>query len=320
MIKKKLNIISPVFNEADNLDAFFNKLKNVKTNLEKSFDTNIIFVDDGSEDASQKTLKKLEEENNFIKTIFFTKNFGHQSAVFAGLSTFDADLYLVLDSDLQHDPSLIDLMIKNLNEFNCEIVQMKKKYSSYEGFFKRLSSKIFYNLFSKVSDISIESGSSDFFLITNKVRKEIINSKISHSFLRGFLHWSGYSKVVIEYEPNKRIAGRSSYNLLKQLEFALTGIYYYSNKLYLYLFILSSVILLGCIIYIIIILIDYFFLGGKSIFISGWTTLVILLLFFGSASVLFNSVMLFLLMKIFGFSGNKPFFIEKNKDKDSKID
>ena len=217
MVKKKFNIISPVFNEADNLEAFFTKIKEVKTNLEKDYDVTLVLVDDGSKDKSQKILNKIQKENNFVKTIFFTKNFGHQSAVFAGLSNFEADLYLVLDSDLQHDPNLIGVMIKNLNEFNCEIVQMKKKYSSYEGFFKRLCSKIFYNLFSKLSDVSIESGSSDFFLITNRIRKEIVNSKISHSFLRGFLHWSGCSKVIIEYEPNKRAAGKSNYNLLKQL-------------------------------------------------------------------------------------------------------
>ena len=313
MNKKKLNIISPVFNEAENLEKFFNLLKDTKANLNNNFETTLIFVDDGSSDESQNILRKFEKENNYVKIIQFTKNFGHQSAIYAGLSDFKADLYLVLDSDNQHDPKHIEMMLKNLNEFNCDIVQMKKKYSDYEGIFKRFCSKVFYNLFSKLSDISIEKGSSDFFLITDRVRDKIVKTKISHSFIRGFLHWSGYSKIFIEYEPNKRVGGKSNYGFLKQIEFALAAIYYYSNKLYLYLFVLSFLIFLICCIYIGFIIIDYYFLGLSTI--PGWATIVVLVLFFGSISLFFNSVILFMLMRVFDFSGNKPFFVKK-KDKE----
>ena len=308
---KKLSIISPILNEEKNIENLFNGLKKERDKLNKLYDVNFVFVDDGSTDNSKKVLDKLSLENNFLNVITFTKNFGHQNAVLAGLSEQDSDLYLVLDADLQHDTKLISQMLESMNKFNCEIVHMKRKYTNYENYFKRLLSKAFYSIFGKLTGISIPKGSADFFLIKKRVRDEIINSKISHSFIRGFLHWSGFSKIHIEYEQGRRISGVSKYTFMKQLEFALSGIYNYSNRLPVYIFILSSVILIFSFIYLLFILYEYFFLGVPT---SGWASTVILILFFGSISILFNSIILFILFKIFNFSGKKPNYIKKDSE------
>ena len=161
--------------------------------IEDSYDIKLILVDDGSKDNSAKVIEKFCELDKNVSGIYFTRNFGHQNAVFAGLKEFDADLYLVLDSDLQHNPEIIELMIDNLIKTNSEIVQMKKKYVNHDTFFKRFMSKYFYLFFSKITNINIEPGSSDFYLITHKVKNELINTKLSYNFIRGFLHWTGYS-------------------------------------------------------------------------------------------------------------------------------
>ena len=212
MEKKKLNIVSPVFNEEGNIESFFKKLLPVKKVLEDKYEINIIFVDDGSRDKSSTIIEKIEKDNNSVKALYFTRNFGHQNAIVAGLKEYQADFYLVMDSDLQQDPDLIETMIQNMESSKCEIVQMEKKYTDYENIFKRNFSKIFYSLFSKLTNIQIHKGSSDFFLISHRVREEIINSKISYNFLRGFLHWTGFKKLFISYIPDKRMDGRSGYS------------------------------------------------------------------------------------------------------------
>ena len=153
----------------------------------------------------------------------------------------------------------------------------------------------------------LEKGSSDFYLITKKVRDQIINSNISFNFLRGFIHWSGFSKLYITYVPNKRIHGKSKYGFIKQLEFALTGVYFYQSKFFVYLFLISLFLFFTALIYIFYIIYSFYFAG--SIEQTGWSTLVIILLFFGSFIILLNSFVIFIIMKIFNFVSNKPNFI-----------
>ena len=309
MEKKKLNIVSPVFNEEGNIESFFKKLLPVKKGLEDKYEINIIFVDDGSRDKSSTIIEKIEKDNNSVKALYFTRNFGHQNAILAGLKEYQADFYLVMDSDLQQDPGLIETMIQNMESSKCEIVQMEKKYTNYENIFKRNFSKIFYSLFSKLTNIQIHKGSSDFFLISHRVREEIINSKISYNFLRGFLHWTGFKKVFISFTPGKRMSGQSNYSYSKLFEFALTGIYFYTTKLYLFLFIISIIVMILCILYTLYIFVEYF--RGNLAQYAGWSTITILILFFGSCSFLMNSVILFILNKIFDFSSKKPMYLKK---------
>ena len=201
---KKLNIISPVYNEEGNIENFKNSLQKIIDKIKDKYDTKIIFINDGSTDNSKNILMKLKKTFGNIEILNFTKNFGHQSAILAGLKEFKADLYLVMDTDMQHDPNLIEVMLHNLEKSNSQIVQMSKDYSDYEPIFKRTFSKFFYFLFSKITKINIDPGSSDFFLISNKVREELINSKISHNFIRGFIHWTGFKKFQLNFLRKKR--------------------------------------------------------------------------------------------------------------------
>ena len=111
-MKKKINIISPIFNEEHNINKFYQKLKIVSDKIQDKYEITLILVDDGSKDNSAEMIRKLVNEEKNIKGLFFTKNFGHQAAIFAGLREFDADYYAVLDADLQHNPELIELMIQ----------------------------------------------------------------------------------------------------------------------------------------------------------------------------------------------------------------
>ena len=157
--------------------------------------------------------------------------------------------------------------------------------------------------------LDIHQGSSDFYLIDKIVRDKIINSSISSHFLRGFIHWTGYSKVFIEYEPEKRQEGLSKYNFLKQLEFALTGLYFYSSKIPIYIFLLSVFIMVLCLVYFLYILAEYFVFGTPT---PGWSSTIIIILIFGAINIFFNSIIIFLIFKIFNYLGRKPIYIKKD--------
>ena len=136
---KKINIISPIFNEESNLNRFYESLKIVKEKIKKNFEIKIKLFDDGSHDQSAELIKRLSKQDKDIKGIYFTKNFGHQAAIFAGLKEFDADYYAVLDADLQHNPELIETMLDNLIKMHDQFMQemLRKCRNAYENRFKQ---------------------------------------------------------------------------------------------------------------------------------------------------------------------------------------
>lgn len=201
----------------------------------------MILVNDGSTDGSYDIAKKIILLKKFVQLISFEKNYGQQFAIYEALKIYEADFYGALDSDGQQDAKLFIQMIDKLKSKNLDFLQMKKKYSNYESSIKRFFSKFFYYFFSKIAQIDIKPGSSDFYIFTYNVRNMVISSNTSRFFLRGFLHECFLKKDYLEYTPFKRLRGVSKYNIFKQLDFALTGIYFYRRKLFI---IISSLLII----------------------------------------------------------------------------
>ncbi len=307
--KKTINIISAFFNENENINFFIKNFEKARSLLTKEgYNVNLILVNDGSTDKSFLTAKKLSKNKKFIKLVSLSKNFGQQIAIFTGLNKYDADLYGAIDLDGQQDPKLFLKMLRVLKTKNLEVVQMKKKYGDYEGGFKKIFSKFFYYIFTKLTNIDLQAGSSDFYLFTKKVRDEIIHSDISKFFLRGFIHWTGFPKSYIEYLPSKRMRGISKYDIYRQLDFALTAIFLYGTKLFVKLFILSSIIILISLLFISFIIYDHFFLGSL---VPGWATLVIIVTLSGSLLIFFCCLIAFFVTKLGNIISNKSNRISK---------
>lgn len=251
--KKTINIISAFFNENENIANFIKNFEKARQLIIKEkYIVNLILVNDGSTDKSLQTAKKLAKNKKYIKIISLSKNFGQQIAIFTALENYKADLFGAIDIDGQQDPKLFLKMLKSLKKYKLDVVQMKKRYGNYEGGFKKIFSRFFYYIFTNLTNIDLQPGSSDFYLFTKKVRNEIIQSDISKFFLRGFIHWTGFPKKYIEYSPSKRILGVSKYDIYRQLDFALTAIFLYGTNLFVKLFILSSIIILMSIFFYII--------------------------------------------------------------------
>ena len=305
--KKKICIVSAFYNECDNLTKFISTFDKTRTLLlKRGYNVSLVLVNDGSTDNSILTVKKILKKKKYIKLISLTKNYGQQIAIFTGFQKNDADFYGAIDSDGQQDPKYFIQMLKNLEQNKFDIIKMKKKYGNYEGSFKKLFSKFFYFIFNKLTNIKLESGSSDFYMFTKRVRNEIISSNISKFFLRGFIHWTGFPKRNLDYLPTKRLKGVSKYNIYRQLDFALTAIYLYGTKLFIQLFIVSFIIMILSILFIMYIIYDYFFLGSL---VPGWATLSILITFSGSLNIFFCCLITFFSVKLGNILSIKPNYI-----------
>lgn len=305
---KKISIVIPAYNEEGNLseirkaiDHVFHKLPNYKYE--------IIFVNDGSRDRTQDFLEDMSLSFPEVRYIEFSRNFGHQYAVKAGLDLADGNAVISMDADLQHPPALIPEMIRKWEE-GYDIVYTIRKYPKSISRFKRSTSDFFYRILSKLSDVELEKGSSDFRLLDASVIDVIRDGTESDVFLRGLVKWVGFRQYAIPFVAGERFAGESKYSLGKMFRFAFTGITAFSVKpLYLaaYLGFFFSLVSLLYIPYVI-----YSFINHSEI--SGWASLIMTVVFFGGVQLIILGILGIYMGKIFKQIKGRPNYIIRSKN------
>ncbi len=306
---KKISIVIPAYNEEGNLMPVYQRIKSVFENMQ-GYSFEIIFVNDGSRDNTQSRLEEMALDFPEIKYIEFSRNFGHQPAVKAGMDYADGNVIISMDGDLQHPPELIPQMVKKWEQ-GYDIVYTIRSYPKEIPYFKRKTSNLFYRFLSQISDVDLTNGGgSDFRLIDSSVAQVMKNLKEDDLFLRGLTSWMGFKQTGIEFVAGERFSGQSSYDLKKMLKFAFTGITSFSVKpLYLatYLgFIFSSLSLL----YIPYVL--YAFLTKTEI--SGWASLIMTIVFFGGVQLIILGILGIYLGKIFKQVKGRPNYIIRSRN------
>ena len=306
---KKISIVIPAYNEEGNLMPVYQRIKSVLEKMQ-AYGFEIIFVNDGSRDNTQSRLEEMVLDFPEIKYIEFSRNFGHQPAVKAGIDYADGNVIISMDGDLQHPPELIPQMVKKWEQ-GYDIVYTIRSYPKEISYFKRKTSDLFYRFLSQISDVDLTNGGgSDFRLIDASVAQVMKNLKEDDLFLRGLTSWMGFKQTGIEFVAGERFSGQSSYDLKKMLKFAFTGITSFSVKpLYLatYLgFIFSSLSLL----YIPYVL--YAFLTKTEI--SGWASLIMTIVFFGGVQLIILGILGIYLGKIFKQVKGRPNYIIRSKN------
>ena len=212
-INKTITIIIPAYNEEMVIEECYRR---IRLNLEKikNYNYEMIFINDGSKDKTLELLEEIAKNDKNVKVISFSRNFGHQAAVEAGLKEISGDVVLTIDADLQDPPELIHDML-NLWEKGNDIVYGKRTKRDGENIFKLFSAKMFYKTLNKISDVYIPLNVGDFRLVDRKVI-DVINQLPEHNkFFRGLFSWVGYKQVPYEYERKERFAGKSKYSLKK---------------------------------------------------------------------------------------------------------
>ncbi len=302
-----ISIITPVYNEALNIFEFY---KRITATLEEiTPDYEILFIDDGSTDHSIQLIEKLSRENKQVRFISFTRNFGHQIALFAGLEHCIGEKIVLLDSDLQDPPELItDLYDKAITGY--DVVYAKRRKREGESLYKKASAKLYYRIFKKITSINIPLDTGDFRIISRKVRDEVLKMNEPHKFLRGQVAWLGFSEDFILYDREPRKNGKSAFSQRKMFHFALDGITGFSNlplKIASFCGIIVSFIAFLMIIYVFY---AKLVLGHT---ITGWASIMITILFLGGIQLFCLGVIGEYIIRINDSVKNRQLYIVKSK-------
>lgn len=221
-----ISVIAPVYNEASNLEQVYDRLKEVLQRLNVGYE--ILFVNDGSKDNSMEVIRKLAGKDKDVRFINFSRNFGHQIAVCAGLDFVKGDKVVIMDTDGQDPPELIEkLYLKSLDGF--EVVYARRKQRKGENFFKKFTARWFYRIMRRITHIDIPLDTGDFRIIDKKVVEQLRRMSEKQKFLRGQISWIGFNQTSVEFEREARLGGKTGYSVGKMIRLALDGITGFSN-------------------------------------------------------------------------------------------
>ncbi len=306
---KKISVVIPMYFEEEVVEECYNRTKKVLHNL-NNYEFEIIFVNDGSKDKTLAILESIAKEDKNVKILSFSRNFGHQAAVTAGLKVSTGDVVAIMDADMQDPPEVIQQMI-TLWEQGNDVIYAKRKTRKGETRFKLFSAKMFYKILNGLSDVEIPKDTGDFRLADRKVI-DVINSLPEHNkFLRGLFSWVGFKQVPLEYERKERFAGKTKYPLRKMLKLASDGIMSFSTKPLKLLGILGCISVGISIIILLYALISYIF--NLNQLASGWTSLMVTITFLGGMQLLSIWIMSEYIGRIYDEAKNRPEYIIEKK-------
>ena len=305
--KIDLSVIIPIYNEEMNLVPMNNRIIAALSPLGIQYE--IVYVNDGSKDNSLPIIIGLSEENASVKYIDFSRNFGHQIAISAGLEHAVGERIVIMDGDGQDPPELIpDLLKKSLEGF--EVVYAKRKKRKGESFLKKLTAKLFYRFLANITQIEIPLDTGDFRLIHRKVQKVLLNMPEQHKYLRGQIAWIGFNSTFVDYDREERMGGNTKFTYGKMMRFATDGISGFSNwplKVATMLGFAVSGIAFMLIIYSLY----QKFYGFTEV---GWTSLHISVLFLGGVQLLGIGILGEYLGRVSENVKNRPTYIVKNSN------
>lgn len=306
-----ISVIIPIFNEEENIRLLHQRLCGVMQKLDSPFE--LIFVNDGSKDNSMALIKLLANENSNVKFIDFSRNFGHQIAVSAGIDVAKGDAVVIIDADLQDPPELIIEMHQKWKE-GYEVVYAKRRARKGENFLKKFTAKMFYRLLNKITSFNIPLDTGDFRIIDKKIVEVLKSMPEQQKFLRGQISWAGYKQTYVEYDRDSRNAGETGYTYKKMIRFALDGITSFSDAP------LKLASLMGFVVSGVAFLMIFYALYARFIsrdYVPGWTSLMLAVLFIGGIQLICIGMIGEYISRIANNIKNRPLYIvrETNTDK-----
>jgi glycosyltransferase involved in cell wall biosynthesis len=224
---KTISVVVSCYNEELALNQFYHETARILNKL--NWDYELIFVNDGSQDGTMKILDDFSKKDKKVKVISFSRNFGHEAAMIAGLDYSSGDGIVCMDADLQHPPQYLPEIVRKFEE-GYDVINMVRTKNESAGWFKNFASSAFYHLINVLSDVKFEPNASDFFAISRRagdVLRDNYREKVR--FLRGYVQNIGFNRATIEYEAGVRVAGESKYSIKKLMAFSLNTIMCFSN-------------------------------------------------------------------------------------------
>jgi len=303
-----ISVVIPVFNEESNLPVLYERLVNSVTAISNDYE--LIFVNDGSKDNSLNIIKELSLKNAQVKYIDFSKNFGHQLAVFAGLENAKGDTIVIIDADLQDPPELIKELYSKMKE-GYDVVYAQREQRVGESWHKLMTAKLFYRFINRLSEVSIPLDTGDFRIISKKINDIIVSMPERNKFLRGQIAWAGFNQTFVSYTREERYAGKTNYSYSKMFSFAFDGITAFSNlplRLATYLGFAVSLISFFFILYT---LYQKYF---KHDVVQGWSSLMVSILFIGGVQLICLGIIGEYLGRIMDNVKQRPMYIVRESN------
>lgn len=307
---KTLGVICPVYNEQDVIEHFHSELSSVLSKLAPRYKATTLFVVDRCSDNTLELLRKISKNDPNVQVLALSSRFGHQMSLIAGIDHLDTDVLVMLDSDLQHPPSLIPKLLEEF-EKGFDVVSTIRDEAEDTSVFKKTTSSLFYKFLNQLSDVEIKESAADFRLISRKVAN-VFRTQIreQNQFLRGLFGWVGFKNTSVSYRAQPRHSGRSKYSLGRLMRFGTSGIVSFSKKpLQAAVYVGVAFACLGFV-WALSILIDYYRLNNLP---PGWTTLAILVSVFSGIQLIFMGIFGEYLGAIFDEVKRRPHYIVDEK-------
>jgi dolichol-phosphate mannosyltransferase len=271
----------------------------------------LLFINDGSHDKTLEILKRIAGDDRKVKILNFSRNFGHQAAVSAGLRECRGDLAVIIDADLQDPPEVIPAMLDVLEKEKCNVVYGVRIKRKGESFFKKMTARVYYRLINYLSDVSFPIDTGDFRLVDRQIIDVFNSMPEKNKYIRGLISWVGFKQCPVYYERDARFAGETKYPLRKMLHFASIGMFYFSKKPLMlatsigFFSILAGLVFAG-------------WLFASEIFgfghvITGWTSTILVIIFFGGVQLLTIGVLGQYIGSLFDEVKNRPDYIISEK-------
>ncbi|BBD42117.1 glycosyltransferase family 2 protein [Streptococcus anginosus] len=304
-----ISIIVPCFNEEESLPLFYAEMEKIKFQLNDHFE--YIFVNDGSKDRTLAILRELNQKNNSVRYLSFSRNFGKEAALYAGLKHATGDLVTVMDADLQDPPELL-LTMKSMLEKNPDLDCVGTRRTTRDGEppIRSFFAKMFYKLINKISQVEMVNGARDFRLMRRQMVDAILEVSEYNRFSKGIFAWVGFRTEYLEYKNVERVAGKTSWSFWQLLNYSLEGIINFSDAPLTIAFLGGVAACLLAFFLIMIVIVRTLIFGDPT---SGWPSMVSIILFLGGFQLLTIGILGKYIGKIFMETKKRPIYVIKEK-------
>ena len=304
-----ISIIIPCFNEEASLPLFYAEMEKIKQQIKEGFE--YIFVNDGSKDRTLQVLRDLNQTDRNVHYLSFSRNFGKEAALYAGLQHATGDYVTVMDVDLQDPPALL-IQMKNMLDENAELDCVGTRRTTREGepLIRSFFAKMFYKLINKISQVEMVDGARDFRLMRRQMVDAVLEVSEYNRFSKGIFAWVGFKTKYLEYKNVERVAGKTSWNFWQLLNYSLEGIINFSDASLTIAFWGGIVACLLAFFLIIIVIIRTLIFGDPT---AGWPSMVSIILFLGGFQLLTIGILGKYIGKIFMETKKRPIYVVKEK-------
>lgn len=307
---KKITVIVPCYNEEEALHYYYEEMSRVMT-LMNQYDFELLFINDGSKDNTLQVIKQLADNDERVRYVSFSRNFGKEAAMYAGFENSTGDYVCLMDADLQDPPKLLPEMVKAIEEEGYDSVATRRVTRQGEPPIRSFFARMFYKMMNNLSDTELMDGARDYRLMTRQFVNSLLDMKEYNRFSKGLFGWVGYKTKWIEFENVERIAGETKWSFWKLFIYAIDGIVAFSTAPLAIASVIGMLMLFVAFFFIIFIVVRTLMFGDP---VAGWPSLVCIITLIGGIQIFCVGILGQYLSKVYLETKNRPIYIVKESN------